>query len=275
MGDQGLPAPPAPAIAARDRPHRAEGVQHRAHHRDREEAFEIAGRVPVHHRDRRSPLHSEGGQPRREPPDAAAQLAVVVPAAARVHDLALRRAGRRAVQQVMEGERIVAGIGGDDQIVGARGTVSVAVRQSPACAVGQGASGGARELGGGGVPFAWGSHERKQETTSAVKKALRTSLRSSGRGSRRVGSGASTEPAPNRRGTESAGAAARGKAGYGLRSRHGSASESAIRSHGVAHVWPGLDLSGATCLIQPPFPYPDPAKNVRRDPVLAGNRPSP
>ena len=68
-------------------PH-VDGVQHRAHHRDREEAFEVARRVPVHHRDRRAGLHAEGGEPRREAADAATQRPVVQPAAASVHDLA-------------------------------------------------------------------------------------------------------------------------------------------------------------------------------------------
>ena len=97
-------------------PH-VDGMQHCAHHRDREEAFEIPGRVPVHHRDRRAALDTEGGEPRREAPDASPQLAVAVPASGSVDDLARRRDGQRAVQQVVEGERIVVGLGGDDQIV--------------------------------------------------------------------------------------------------------------------------------------------------------------
>ena len=97
-------------------PH-VDGVQHRAHRGNREEAFEVAGRVPVHHRDRLARLHSEGGEPRREAPDAAPQLAVVVPAPGSVDDLACRRDGQRSVQEVVEGKRIVVGLAGDDQIV--------------------------------------------------------------------------------------------------------------------------------------------------------------
>ena len=87
------------------------------HRGDREEALEVAGRVPVHHRDRLARLHSQGGEPRRETSDAAPQRAVVVPASVAVDNFASGRDGRRGVQEVVEGERIVVGLAGDDQIV--------------------------------------------------------------------------------------------------------------------------------------------------------------
>ena len=70
-------------------------VQHRAHHRDGEEALEIAMAVPVHHRDRRARLDAQRAQRRCETAHALVERLVRVAARFAVDDL-LRGCQRNA-----------------------------------------------------------------------------------------------------------------------------------------------------------------------------------
>jgi hypothetical protein len=86
-------------------------LQDGAHHRHREEAFEVAVAVPVHHRHGVAGLHAQPGEHAGQPADALAQLAVAVAPPAHVGDLLVRRHGQRRVQELLDEQRIGVGVG--------------------------------------------------------------------------------------------------------------------------------------------------------------------
>ena len=86
-------------------------VQHRAHHRHREEAFEVAVAVPVHHRDGGARRDAKTGERGREAAHAFGERRVGMTAGVGVDDLLRRRPGHAVGEDLTDRKRGVAGRG--------------------------------------------------------------------------------------------------------------------------------------------------------------------